>query len=155
MHAWRLFNQKQTMQHLQSRAPFHFLQEACDLLQAAQQSEAGLFASQQPSASSTNPSSQLCKPLQPKILCRTPNSVTLTHWPLSVRGYKQPASFAVYCKQTGAGVALSINSTAMEYPGGLDEGHLAPCMLPACVGVPTACCATDSACRKLCTMLYL
>jgi hypothetical protein len=94
------------------------LQEACELLQTAQQSEAGLFTSQQPSAVSQGPSSQHFRPLQPKILCRTPNSVTLTQFPLNVRGYKQPASFAVYCKQTGAGVALSINSTAMEYPGG-------------------------------------
>jgi hypothetical protein len=109
-----------------SRSPWqqafmYVLQEACDLLQAAQQSEAGLFASQQPPASSATISSQNSKPLQPKILCRTPNSVTLTHFPLCVRGYKQPASFAVYCKHTGAGVALSINSTAMEYPGALEK----------------------------------
>jgi hypothetical protein len=102
---------------LSKRCASHALQEACDLLHAAQQSEAGLFGSQQPSAASLGPSSQHYKPLQPKILCRTPNSVTLTHFPLNVKGYKQPASFAVYCKQTGAGVALSINSTAMEYRG--------------------------------------
>lgn len=41
----------------------------------------------------------------------------LTNFPVSVRGYKQPVAFAAYCKPTGAGVGLSINSTAMEYPG--------------------------------------
>jgi hypothetical protein len=117
------------------------LQEACDLLQTAQQSEAVLFASQQPSAASLGPSSQHCKPLQPKILCRTPNSVTLTHFPLNVKGYKQPASFAVYCKQTAAGVALSINSTAMEYPGVyVFVGVSSPDVLA--LWAPAACCMT-------------
>ena len=90
------------------------MQEACDLLQAAQSSEAEMFAAHQPPATTSQHGSSL---LPPKILCRTPNSITLTHLPVNVRGYKQPVSFAAYCKPTGAGVALSINRTATEYPG--------------------------------------
>lgn len=95
------------------------MQEACDLLSAAHASEAELLAAQQPPAASLNASHPYARLLQPKVLCRTPNSITLTHFPLTVKGYRQPISFAVYCKPTGAGVALSINRTAMEYPGGL------------------------------------
>ncbi len=94
------------------------LQEACELLSAAQAQEEQLLlgggrrAAQQPSA-------RRAVPPAPQVLERTPTSVTLVQPAgLQLRGGRQPASYAVYCKSYGAGVALSINSTSMEYPGG-------------------------------------
>lgn len=55
-------------------------------------------------------------PGQPRVLCRAPTSVTLTN--PALRGAKAASHFAAYCRATGAGVALAINKTSMELPGG-------------------------------------
>jgi hypothetical protein len=94
------------------------LQEACELLAAAQAQEEQLLlgggrqAAQQQAARCTVPPA-------PRVLERTPTSVTLVQPAgLQLRGGRPPACYAVYCKSYGAGVALSINSTSMECPGG-------------------------------------
>ncbi len=89
------------------------LQEASELLHQAQAQEDLLLSSQQQVTLGKS-----SVPLPPKVLERTPTSVTLTHFPLHLRGGRTPASYAVYCKSYGAGVALSINKTSMEYEGG-------------------------------------
>jgi len=58
------------------------------------------------------------RPINPKVLCRTPNSITITTFPLRLSGAaRQPARFAAYCKPCAAGVSLTVNKTALEYPG--------------------------------------
>ncbi|MEW5312856.1 MAG: hypothetical protein WDW38_004457 [Sanguina aurantia] len=91
------------------------LQEAGELLVKAQAYEDAEFACMQPAAQARTRSSDA--PLAPRVLQRNRNSVTLTHFPLQLRGSRRPASFSVLCKSYGAGVGLSINKTAMEYPG--------------------------------------
>jgi hypothetical protein len=59
-------------------------------------------------------------PQQPMLLQRGPCFVELSHFALAGRGLRRPASYACYCKPSGAGVGLSINRTAMEFPGGRD-----------------------------------
>eukprot|EP00879_Flechtneria_rotunda_P025042 GHRR01026578.1.p1 GENE.GHRR01026578.1~~GHRR01026578.1.p1 ORF type:complete len:516 (+),score=184.34 GHRR01026578.1:750-2297(+) len=93
------------------------LKEACTLLQAAQSSEADIFNAQQPPTAVKSSDPPHSRPLQPKVLRRTPNSITLTYWHVHLRGHTPAVRFAAYCKPTGAGVALTINPTAMEYPG--------------------------------------
>ncbi len=56
-------------------------------------------------------------PLQPKVLQRTPTSCTVVHFPFNLKGNKRPAKYCLYAKSYGAGVGLTINKTAMEYPG--------------------------------------
>lgn len=53
-----------------------------------------------------------------QVLHRTPTSCTLTHFPFNLKGNKRVAKYAVYAKVFGAGVALILNKTASEYPGG-------------------------------------
>lgn len=95
------------------------MQEACDALQSAHTSEAEIFKSQQPGKEALRPlSAHHVRPINPKVLCRTPNSITLTTFPLKLSGAaRQPARFAAYCKPCAAGVSLTVNKTAMEYPG--------------------------------------
>ncbi|GMH35475.1 hypothetical protein BSKO_03343 [Bryopsis sp. KO-2023] len=59
-------------------------------------------------------------PLAPAIVSRTSTSVSLKFTPVKWRGGTPPSTFAVYAKSFGAGVSISMNSTAMEYPG---TGH--------------------------------
>lgn len=89
------------------------LQEAAEALVAAQAAEDSLLAAAQPAA----PSARREVPLAPKVLTRSPSELTLTHFPLTLKGSKRPVKYAVYAKSFGAGVGLSINKTATEYPG--------------------------------------
>jgi hypothetical protein len=100
-------------------APLIVLQEACDALHAAHAAEAELFAAQQPPAAALKPlSAHHVKPNNPKVLRRTPNSISLTAFPVKLaREAGKPATFAAYCKPCAAGVSLTVNKTAMEYPG--------------------------------------
>jgi hypothetical protein len=95
-------------------------QEACDALQAAHAAEAELFASQQPPAAVLRPlSAHHLKPAHPKVLCRTPNSISLAPFPVQLarEAGRKPATFAAYCKAAAAGVSLTVNKTSTEYPG--------------------------------------
>lgn len=56
-------------------------------------------------------------PPAPRILCRSPVSITLTHLNLQLRKCKPPASYEVYCKKYGAGIALTLGKVNAEYPG--------------------------------------
>ena len=95
------------------------LQEAAELLQQAQAQEDLLLATQQQLQQQRDEAgSRRAVPPAPLVLERTPSSITLTCPPLQLRGGRVPVTYAVYCKSYGAGVALSINSTSMEYPGG-------------------------------------
>ena len=96
-------------------------QEAADTLLKVQACEDSLFASQQPEAAAAAAAAggspvKTSVPLQPRILQRSCNSLTVSHFPLALRGFK-PAKFAVFAKSYGAGVALTMNKTSMEYPG--------------------------------------
>lgn len=100
-------------------------QEACDALHSAHEGEAELFASQQPGTEALRPlSAHHVRPVNPKVLCRTPNSTSLSAFPVKVaREARQPAAFAAYCKPCAAGVSLTVNKTTMEYPGVLSGNH--------------------------------
>eukprot|EP00775_Hariotina_reticulata_P005829 gene5829-6070_t len=94
------------------------LAEACDLLMAAPKDEMELFKMQQLTTSGSR--KNLHQPHQPTILCRSPNSITLANSSLDhllTASTKAPVKYAAYCKATGAGVQLTLNKTAMEYPG--------------------------------------
>lgn len=103
------------------------MQEAAELLVKAQAAEAGHFAIARPAHPDASPNGSSGGashggprdiPPPPVFLQRTPHSVLLTHnTPLSLRGGKRAVTYAAYCKNFGAGVALSINKTATEYPG--------------------------------------
>lgn len=88
------------------------LTEACDCLVKAQESEDAALAAAQPELGA-----RTSVPLQPRILQRTPTSVTLSNFPFLLKGGKRVAKWAVYSKTYGAGVALILNKTATEYPG--------------------------------------
>ncbi|KAG2499074.1 hypothetical protein HYH03_003257 [Edaphochlamys debaryana] len=94
------------------------LQEAGDLLTKAQAAEDGLFTAMQPELRTRRE-----VPPQPKLLQRTPTSVTLVAHPpgpglkAPPGARKPPTRYVAYCKAFGAGVGLSINKTATEYPG--------------------------------------
>lgn len=107
-------------------------QEAANQLAAAQQSEDALLAAMQsPGGGAAH--GPFAPPQPPRLLQRGPSFVELTHFALTGRGLVPPAAWAVYCKPAGAGVALSINRTAMECPGG--RLHMltvaCKCLLPA------------------------
>lgn len=110
------------------------MQEAADLLSSAQQTEDMLLSAMQDpgtpagpapgtgpaAATNSNPKTaggQFAPPQQPKLLQRGPCYVELSHFALTGKGLKRPPAYACYCKATGAGVGLSINRTAMEFPG--------------------------------------
>ncbi len=107
------------------------LQEAGDLLTRAQAAEDGLFEMAQPDLRARRD-----VPPPPKILQRTPTSVTLVAHPpgpglKSLPGArKPPCQYVAYCKAFGAGVGLSINKTAMEYPG---SGIMVPLGTPVTI----------------------
>lgn len=73
------------------------------------------------------------KPLNPKVLRRTPNSISLAPFPVQLPrdAGRQPATFAAYCKASAAGVSLTANKTSTEYPGG--------CELALVLGVGCGC----------------
>lgn len=115
-------------------------QEACDALQAAHASEAELFASQQPPAAALRLlSAHHLKPVNPKVLRRAPNSISLAPFPvqLSRDAGRKPATFAAYCKASAAGVSLTANKTSTEYPG-VCEQALVLGVGCRCVGVCAA-----------------
>ncbi|PNH01366.1 hypothetical protein TSOC_012750, partial [Tetrabaena socialis] len=105
--------------------------EAGDLLVKAQAAEDGLFAAMQPDLRARRDS-----PHPPKLLQRTPTSVTLVAQPpgpglkAPPGARKPPVQYIAYCKSYGAGVGLSINKTATEYPG---SGVMAPLGQPVTV----------------------
>jgi hypothetical protein len=103
------------------------LTEAADLLDKAQEREDAHFAAAQPELKG-----KTAVPLQPKILQRTPNTCTLTHFPFNLKGGKRVARFAVYAKPYGAGVALILNNTASEYPGSWVSGTYSSAILSSC-----------------------
>jgi hypothetical protein len=74
-------------------------------------------------------------PQQPKLLQRGPRFVELSHSGLTGKGLRRPAAYACYCKPAGAGVGLSINRTACEYPGGAGCARDGICLL----GLELAC----------------
>jgi hypothetical protein len=89
------------------------LTEAAELLVRAQEREDAAAAAAAPPDRAVRTSN----PAQPRILQRTPTSVTITNFPFALKGGKRPARFSVYGKSYGAGVALILNKTATEYPG--------------------------------------
>lgn len=106
--------------HSRTRAaPHTHLQEAADLLASAAATEASLLSA---ATAPAPPPGPLAPPAAPVVLQRGPCYVELTNGRLTGRGIKEPATFACYCKPAGAGVALSINRTAMELPGRVGWG---------------------------------
>ena len=60
---------------------------------------------------------RVTRPGAPVLLSRSADSVTVAAPRLAMKGASSAETFAVYCKPFGAGVALSVNRTAMEYEG--------------------------------------
>lgn len=106
---------------LKRSSPNHAPQEAATMLASAQQAEDVLLAAMQAPGGAA-PAGTFAPPQLPKLLQRGSCYLELSHFALTGKGLKEPAAFACYCKPTGAGVALSINKTAMEYPGGRGWG---------------------------------
>jgi hypothetical protein len=82
-------------------------------------------------------------PPPPKLLQRTPTAVTLVaHAPgpglrAPPGARKPPVRYAAYCKAFGAGVGLSLNKTATEYPG---SGAVVPLGQPVTIQVTATGC---------------
>ncbi|KAG1679322.1 hypothetical protein FOA52_009354, partial [Chlamydomonas sp. UWO 241] len=98
----------QSEQHKQNA----MLTEAAECLVRAQAAEDGLLAQARPDVRP-----RTAVPLQPKILQRGPTSCTFTHFPFALKGAKRAARYCIFAKNFGAGVGLTVNKAAMEFPG--------------------------------------
>jgi hypothetical protein len=99
-----------------ARVQGRLLSEAAAEIGRCDKLEASLFDMAQNKAQQGG-NERRVRPGPPLLINRTSDSLTISHFPFKMRGGSGAASFAVYCKPFGAGVALSMNKTASQYQG--------------------------------------